>query len=116
MWSSNLAGPLGVGGTFSKVLTAGTHTITATVTDSDGATSRRQVTVTVAVVAAPSPAPSNFWLTARAFKTKGLQQAELRWGGDSSTRVDIYRDGVRVATTANDGSHVDAINRRGSGS
>ena len=114
VWSSNLAGPLGIGGSVSKVLSAGTHTITATVTDSDGATSNRQLSVSVAPLSAP--APSNFWLTARAFKTKGLQQADLRWGGDSSTRIDIYRDGIKIATTTNDGSHTDAIKKRGGGS
>jgi hypothetical protein len=118
VWTSSLDGPMGIGGSVSKALSAGTHTIRATVTDTSGAASYKQVAVTVAAVTAPTPPPppSSFWLTAKAVKKKGLQQTELRWGGDSSASVDIYRDGVRVTTTPNDGSHVDALNRRGSGS
>lgn len=116
VWSSSLAGPLGMGGSVTRALSAGTHTITASVRDSDGASASRQLTVTVAAATPPpSPPPPDFWLSGRAYKTRGLQHAELTWGGDTSTKVDVYRDGVRIATTANDGSHTDAIKKRGSG-
>jgi hypothetical protein len=29
--------------------------------------------------------------------------------------IDVYRNGLKVSTTANDGTHVDAINRKGGG-
>ncbi|MFZ4576014.1 MAG: S8 family serine peptidase [Phycisphaerales bacterium] len=46
-WSSNLQGIIGTGGTFSRTLNAGTHTITASVTDTGGRTGTFVVTLTV---------------------------------------------------------------------
>jgi hypothetical protein len=46
-WSSSLDGTIGTGASFTKVLSTGTHTITATVTDSRGRKSRMQIVVTV---------------------------------------------------------------------
>lgn len=40
---------------------------------------------------------------------------DLSWQGATATEVDVYRDGVRVATVPNDGSHFDVLDRRGSG-
>ena len=118
VWTSNLDGTLAMGGSFTRTLSPGAHTIRAAVTDSSGATSDRQISVSVAATEPPTsaPAPAEFWLLATAVKTRGLHHGELRWGGDSSAKVDIYRDGVKVGTTANDGAHTDAINRRGSAS
>jgi hypothetical protein len=47
-WRSSIEGPIGLGASFSRVLTAGSHTITATATDSTGHTTSvtRLVTVT----------------------------------------------------------------------
>jgi subtilisin family serine protease len=55
-------------------------------------------------------------LSADGLKQRGLQKADLTWFGASSTNVDIYRDGVIITTTANDGSHRDDINNHGNGS
>ena len=54
VWRSNIDGQIGLGASFSRTLTVGSHTITATATDSTGhATSAtRSVTVT-------APAPTN---------------------------------------------------------
>jgi PKD repeat protein len=47
-WSSDLNGPLGMGGSVStSILSLGTHTITATATDSDGLTGSAQISITV---------------------------------------------------------------------
>jgi len=47
-WTSNLEeGSIGSGGTFSKILTPGTHTVTASVTDSGGLKGSSSVTITV---------------------------------------------------------------------
>jgi subtilisin family serine protease len=55
-------------------------------------------------------------LSAVGLKQRGLQKADLTWSGVTSTNVDIYRNGVLITTTANDGSHRDDINRHGNGS
>ena len=52
-------------------------------------------------------------LTVRGYKVKGLQKADLSWSGVTSTTVDVYRDGVKVTTTSNDGFHTDPIDRKG---
>ena len=57
-WTSNLDGQLGVGSTVSRVLSVGTHTVTAVVTDSAGATGSRSVAVTVTVYVNAPPAVS----------------------------------------------------------
>ena len=113
-WSSSIDGPLGAGGTLSVFLSAGTHAITATVTDSAGATASMSEAV---VINQPSAGPaSSLVLAARGYKMKGVQATDLTWSGAASGFVDLYRDGVRLTTTLNDGSQTDAINRRGSGS
>jgi len=47
VWVSNLDGQIGTGGSFSAVLSSGTHTITTTVSDSGGLTSSNAITITV---------------------------------------------------------------------
>ena len=47
VWTSNLDGQIGTGGSFSAVLTAGTHTITASVTDSGSLTGSASIMITV---------------------------------------------------------------------
>jgi subtilisin len=47
VWTSSEDGQIGTGGTFSKVLSDGTHTITATATDSGGASGSTSISVTV---------------------------------------------------------------------
>jgi len=37
----------------------------------------------------------------------------LTWSGASSAQVDIYRDGVLIATTDNDGLYIDATETKG---
>ena len=47
IWESSIDGEIGGGGSFSAVLSDGTHTVTASVTDSGGATGSSSVTITV---------------------------------------------------------------------
>jgi subtilisin family serine protease len=63
----------------------------------------------------PPPA-SAITLSARGYKVKGVPYADLTWAGAASTNVDVYRNGSRVVTTANDGVHTDRIGTKGGGS
>jgi hypothetical protein len=117
-WKSSLDGSLGTGGSLSKVLSVGTHTITASVTDSGGLSSSAKVSVTVVSTTStpPPPSPSGPALNARGYKVKGDQKADLSWSGFTSTMVDVYRNGVKILSTGNDGAQTDSINKKGGGS
>jgi uncharacterized membrane protein YkoI len=57
-WTSSIDGSIGNGGSFSRVLSAGTHTITATVRDSGGLAASRSITVAIAQPTYTGPAAS----------------------------------------------------------
>lgn len=62
---------------------------------------------------------SQITLTATGYKIRGRQYADLEWSGASSDpldMVDIYRDGLLLVTTENDGFYIDNINNLGGGS
>jgi subtilisin family serine protease len=88
----------------------GIYTVTLTVTDNDGATGSTSQTVTV------SDPSIGITLSASGYKVQGLQKADLKWSGASSTNVDVFRNGAKVATVANSGAYTDNINARGGGS
>ena len=99
VWSSNLQGQIGTGASFSTTsLVAGAHAITARVTDSGGMQGSASVVVTV-------QAP--YTLSVVGGKVKGKRFADLTWAGASGTTVDIWRNNVKITTTANDGHHTD---------
>lgn len=79
-------------------------------TDDDGATGSTSKSVSV------SSEPGGITLTATRYKVKGRQYADLAWSGATSTNVDIFRDGVKIATVANSGSYTDNIGKVGGGS
>ena len=114
-WTSNIDGSIGLGGSFTRTLSAGTHTIKATAVDSGGLNTVRQVTVTVNATAPVPVPPSNGGgtLSARGRKVKGLQTVDLSWSGVNGTSLDVYRGGTKWST-ANDGYETDAINKKGS--
>jgi hypothetical protein len=113
VWKSSIDGQIGTGGSFSRALTAGTHQITATVTDSGGLTTQKSISVSATTTTSTATSAK---LSARGYKEKGLQKANLAWSGLSATSVDVYRNGSKISTTANDGAMTDAIDNRGSGS
>jgi subtilisin family serine protease len=59
---------------------------------------------------------SGISLTGQAGKNKGFWVATLTWSGANSSQVDIYRQGTKLLTTANNGTHTDATNFKGGGS
>jgi PKD repeat protein len=85
---------------------AGTYTVTLTITDNQGATGQRS-----APLAVTSPAPIS--LTAKGRVDGAKQITILTWTGATSARIDIYRNGVMVNDTPNDGRQ--AISRIFSG-
>ena len=49
---------------------------------------------------------------ARGYKVHGLQRVDLFWSGPSSSNIDIYRNGVLIATVPNiPGFYTDHIGR-----
>jgi hypothetical protein len=109
VWTSGLDGQIGTGGSFSAALSDGTHTITASVTDSGGSPGNDSITITV------GGGNGGFTLSVTAYKVKGNRYADLTWSGATSANVDVYRDAVLVATTPNDGAHVDGPLGKGGG-
>ena len=85
----------------------GTYTVTLTVTDDLGVTG----TVTGSVVLAPSA----ITLGATGSKVKGQHKVDLNWSGATGANVEVYRDGVHLATVSNSGAYRDDVDARGKG-
>ena len=64
----------------------------------------------------PDPPAAGITLEASGGKVRGRHTIDLTWTGAMSTNVDVWRNGVDIATTANDGAYTDATNNRGQGS
>ena len=63
--------------------------------------------------ATPTPTPAPIMLSARGRKVGGINTVRLTWSGATSTNVDVYRNGVVIVTTANDGSYIDSTGDTG---
>ena len=61
-------------------------------------------------IASPLAAPT---LSVSGSKVKRGYRADLRWSGLSSSSVDVYRNGARTTTTANDGAYTDTVKSAG---
>jgi hypothetical protein len=55
-------------------------------------------------------------LSVTAYKIRGQKYADLTWSGATATSVDVYRDGAKIATTANSGAYTDGPLGVGGGS
>jgi subtilisin family serine protease len=108
-------GTTGSGVTTNKTYSAaGTYSVKLTVTDNQGATGTQTQSVTVT---APVTPPSNdFTLSAYGYKVKGRVSVDLTWAGASTSSVNVYRNGVKVATVPNNGSYTDVTGINGGGS
>lgn len=85
----------------------GAYTVTLTVTDTDGASDSDAQAVTV--TAPPPP----ITLSAAARKVRGKKYVDLAWSGATSANVDVYRNGVIIVVTPNDGAHTDTVKSGG---
>jgi subtilisin len=112
VWRSDHDEQIGTGGSFSAVLSDGTHTITASVIDYDGSTGSDSITITVG----SGNSGDDFTLSVTAYKVRGTKYADLTWSGATSPNVDVYRDGALITTTANDGAYTDGPLGKGGGS
>jgi hypothetical protein len=61
---------------------------------------------------------SSWDLTGSGRKVKGVRHVDLTWkqAATAATSVDVYRNGTKVDTTTNDGSHTDGPLGKGGGS
>ena len=105
LWISSRDGQLGTGGGFTRIASIGSHRVTIFATDARGLVSSRTVDFTVVAASVPT------LLVEPPTTLDGLLRVTLRWSGFPSTvsSVDVYRNGSRIATTANDGKHVDSL-------
>jgi len=91
-WTSSLDGPIGTGASFSRVLSAGTHTITAAVTDSGGLTGLASIVVTV------NPAATNTITVATLTGTSASVNRNL-WRATATATVNPALAGAVVSGT-----------------
>ena len=57
--------------------------------------------------------PGEITLSANGHRVRGMHTVDLSWTGAISPNVDIYRDGVVIATVSNTGAYTDSIGVRG---
>lgn len=106
VWSASLHGPLGTGASvWTDTLSAGTHTILARATDSGGLSDSSSISIHIVTPTTP------IFLSVTGRVVNGASIADLTWSRATATQVDVYRDGVRITVTPNDGAHSDLIGR-----
>ena len=101
-WTDNGAS-VGSGNLVSSLLSvAGVHTYVAKVTDNAGAQAQSQVSITVTALATPPPTATLTYT--QATLGNGTQRVYLTWTGLTGTKMDEYRNNVKVYTGANRGT------------
>ena len=99
-----------------RVSPAGAPTPTPTPTATPTPTSTPTATPTATPTPTPTPTPGQITLGARGYKVQGQQRVDLSWNGATSNNIDIYRNGVLIATVPNiPGFYTDNIGVRGKG-
>jgi serine protease AprX len=90
-----------------------TATPTTTPTPTPTVTPTPTPTATPTVTPTPTPTPGAITLTASGRRVQGRHTVDLTWSGSNAATIDIYRDGVVIATVPNNGSYKDFIGVRG---
>lgn len=85
----------------------GTYNVTLTVTDNDSATDNFNSNVTVSA----GGSGGDIVLAANGYKQRGVRYVALEWSGAAGAEVNIYRDGVLIATVDNNGIYTDNLGR-----
>src|SRR6266567_4535501 len=70
-------------------------------------------TPTPAATPTPTPTPGGITLHAHGRRVQGRHTVDLSWSGSNAANIDIYRNGVVIATVPNNGSYKDFIGVRG---
>ena len=89
----------------------GVYNVSLTATNASGSDPEMKNNY-VTVTAPPSGAIT---LDVRLYKVKGNRTADLTWSGATGTNVVVWRNGVAVMTTPNDGFQTDPIGGKGGG-
>ena len=85
-------------------LLGGTNVITITAVDAAGNQGADTLTVTYTVTT-----PTTVTLTAQPKSNKRWKSTRLSWSNAPWSRVDVYRNGMLITNTPNDGTHTDPI-------
>jgi Concanavalin A-like lectin/glucanases superfamily len=70
-------------------------------------------TPTPTSTATPTSTPGQITLSAVGYKVQGQQSVDLSWTGATSSRIDIYRNGVLIVTVPNNGFYTDITGGHG---
>jgi len=62
------------------------------------------------------PVGDGFTLSGQGYKVKGFWTADLVWSGSTADDIDVFREGVPIATVKNNGGYTDNTNFKGGGS
>jgi hypothetical protein len=73
-------------------------------------------TPTATATATPTATPGPITLRGQGKKIGGINTSRLKWRGATSANVDVYRDGLVIATTPNDGMYDDSTGTTGQAS
>ena len=90
-----------------------TATVTATATPTATVPPTPTPAATVTVPPTPTPTPGQITLTASGHKVRGMDTVDLVWSGTTAPSMDIYRNGVVIATVSNTGRYTDSTGQRG---
>ena len=73
-------------------------------------------TPTATATATATATPGPIQLTGRGKRIGGINTSRLKWRGATSANIEVYRDGVVIATTPNDGLYDDSTGTTGQAS